>query len=268
MLDFSGQTGILWEKLQAIDFWAVCLCAFEVEEPSSDAPSDEPRWFCEKKEKQGLLRKELDGVALELIRRYAVFEALHPGGYSSAELVKALREVMPAVAFSNKSDLQTLFSNLGVSIKDCGERPGIPNATVKIATYTREIDNEKSTGDDAQAAGDIGESNDSGPTSLQKAGLQQVYLSNTRVGNGLPALDDDESAGYAVYEKEAAKAQAIVENTFASAFEQQVAGEPMLTDAIADLGIHNATMSLHPPTILPSEVSRRAEAYAKGNIWV
>ena len=153
--------------MQAIDFWAICLCTFELEENPNDIStrnkSNKPRWFLEDREKHGALRKELDGVALELIRRYPVFEILHLNGYSSTEMVKSLQEVMPAVSFSNKSDLRGLFVDLGVFTKDCGERPEVPNATINIESFTKDFDNDRKIEDEKE---------NSAPTSLQKTELQ------------------------------------------------------------------------------------------------
>jgi hypothetical protein len=82
-------------------------------------------------------------------------------------------------------------------------------------------------------------------------------------------MNDDEPMGYVMYEKEAAKEQAIMEDTFADAFEEWVAGEPLLVDGVGNAESNNTSLSLHPPRILPENiVSQRAEAHAKGNIWM
>ena len=110
MIVFGNRLGIKWNKHKAIDFWAMCLCAYETEE----GPEDTTRWLHTKETAAETARKELDGVALELIRQFAVFEALHHGGYSPAQHVRALREVMPGVSRSRKAGLRDLVEQLAM----------------------------------------------------------------------------------------------------------------------------------------------------------
>jgi hypothetical protein len=85
------------------------------------------------------------------------------------EHVKALREVMPAILFTNKPNLQSLLTDLGVTTKDCGERPQSPNAAVDFASCAEESGNDQLANDDSRANNDEGDN--LGPMTLQLAEL-------------------------------------------------------------------------------------------------
>ena len=216
-----------------------------------EGPEDTIRWFHIKKTAAETAQKELDGVALELIRQFAVFEALHPEGYSPTQHVKALREVMPSVSRSSKAGLRDLVEQLAIHPKEIGERPSVP-VIAKLWPGDSEAE------DDGEGLG-----------ALVAAELSHVDTSNVRISEGLPPFDDEGPAGYAVYEREAANAHSAVLTTFERTLEQEISEEPLLMELVQSSWDQYAVPSLNAPNILQDEVvSRRAEAYFKGNIWV
>src|SRR5437588_1969211 len=94
MIQFQEHEGLRWDYKCAIDFWSLCLPAFD----TRVVLAKHVGWFLTEHDSDPALAfKELSGVALELIRQFAVFELRSPGGYSLEAHTHALRNVMPAI---------------------------------------------------------------------------------------------------------------------------------------------------------------------------
>ena len=94
LLQFEKWDGLRWNRTKAIEFWSICLPAFE----TSEAPEKHVGWFEARAGMEDVALQELGGIALELIRKFAVFEMRSPGGYSLEAHMNALRSVMPAIS--------------------------------------------------------------------------------------------------------------------------------------------------------------------------
>lgn len=234
------------------------------------APAKHIGWFLADDD---LSFKELSGVALELIRQFAVFELRSPGGYSLEAHSHALRTVMPAILKDSQVNLYELPKKLGISTISLPEIPAMPNYNLipwapDTAPYADQFDEEKTDCDISTSYlshGILDKQDDV----LFNERLKEVDTNIQRIDEGLPPADEltareSEAAAQYVKDVEDDINTMFTETLRASLDEDEDYINSDYQPPIEDLAIPQ----LHAPLILDGpRMTKRAEIYASGNIW-
>jgi len=257
MITFNGHPGIKWNRTKAIDFWSVCLPAFEIEH----VPPKFLAWFAPALDKSNTAIEELDSIALELILRYAVFEMYHTNGYSIDVQITYLRAVMPSVTSGGRFGLIGLLGKFGICRKELGVRPEIPNRRLEPWAGTDEDLDESEI--EAPEQPDYMSSN-----LLLSEELKLHDQSVKRMDEGLAGMDDEDPNGYADIDNKAASAVEVLDDEFHCSLHSQIEEGNLDEEVTALMFNELAVPKLCEPIILNGlTFTKRAEAYARGNIW-
>ena len=257
MITFNGHPGIKWNRTKATDPRSTCLPAFETQH----APPKFLAWFASAPDKSNTAIEELGSVALELIRRYAVFEMYHTNGYSIDAHITSLRAVMPSVTSGGRFGLIGLLGKLGICRKELGARPEIPNRRLEPWAGTDEDFDESEI--EAPEQPDYMSSN-----LLLSEELKLHDQSVKRVDEGLAGMDDEGPNGYADIDNEAASAVEALDDEFRCSLRSQIEEGNLDEEVTAPMFEELAVPKLCEPVILNGPTfTKRAKAYARRNIW-
>lgn len=186
LLQFEKWDGLRWNHTKAIEFWSICPPAFE----TSEATEKHIGWFETQPGMEGIALQELGNIALELIRRFAVFEMRSPGGYSLEAHMSALRSVMPTISAEAKFDLKDLPAHRGLTLLKLQGIVAIPN--YKLDAWAVSDDNF----DEADVENENTWSADGNEDPLFTEGLNEYDMNVAQTEEGLPATDDVTSREY------------------------------------------------------------------------
>ena len=216
----------------------------------------------------------MSGIALELIRQFAVFEIRTPGGYSLEAHTHALRIVMPTLLGNSQIEVYELPQKLGLHAVTLPEIPSMPN--YNLAPWGPEDASEQAGDGFDDSKTDL----DASTSYLSYGALQrqQDVLLNEElkdidsniecVDEGLQATDEltvRESESATQYVKEV---EDDINTMFTETLRASLNDDGYLVSdyqpSVEDL----AVPQLHAPLIIDGpRMTRRAEIYASGNVW-